>query len=275
MNYALDDRMKTYENLECDRKVMPLLPVLARLDGRSFHSFTKGLDKPDYGFNGAMANTTRRLMQESNALVGYTQSDEITLCWLQEDMIKQIFFDGRIFKMVSVLAGMCATIFQDELLAQPFGSDSFRKRVYENKGHLRGVFDCRVWQMPNLGEATNAFVWREMDATRNSVAMIAQKYFSHKELQGVSTKDQKKMLLNKGVDWTTYPSFFTHGTFFVKRKITRKFTPEETTKLPTKHEYWKNKDLKIERQDVVEADFKSLVNIANKVDVLFYNMGAI
>lgn len=269
MVYALDERMKLYESFECDRNVMPLLPVLARLDGRSFHSFTKGLDKPDYNFNQVMINTTKMLMKESNALVGYTQSDEITLCWLQEDMIKQIFFDGKIFKMVSILAGLCASIFQDELLKNPFGCDSFKKRVFDNKGYLKAVFDCRVWQVPNLVECANVFVWREMDATRNSVSMLAQNYFSHKELQGISTKKQREMLSAKGISWSHYPKFFTNGTYFLKQKIVRKFNPDEIEKLPKNHDYFKNPNLAVERQDIIESEFKSLINISNKVETLF------
>lgn len=82
----LGDRMKAYENVETGRRFTPLLPVYARIDGRSFHAFTHGMDRPfDDKLISVMRETTRRLVEETDALVGYTQSDEISLLWYRDD----------------------------------------------------------------------------------------------------------------------------------------------------------------------------------------------
>src|SRR5215212_3282844 len=99
MNDGLGDRMKRYESAEAGRRLMPLLPAVARLDGRAFHAFVKGLTRP---FDERLS----RLMIETVASVGYTQSDEITLAWVPAGTDGQVFFDGRVQKMNSVLAAL-------------------------------------------------------------------------------------------------------------------------------------------------------------------------
>src|SRR5437762_3424111 len=100
-NDALGDRMKLYEGAEVDRRLMPLLPALARLDGRSFHNFTKHAKRPfSEVTHQLMVTVTRHLVEETGAAIGYTQSDEIQLAWYSSEMKSQIFFDGRIQKMV-------------------------------------------------------------------------------------------------------------------------------------------------------------------------------
>ena len=100
----LGDRMKSYEQKEAGRRFMSLLPVCARIDGKGFSKFTKGLDRPyDRGMSEIMSKTMAYLTQETQASIGYTQSDEISLVWYSPNAKSQIFFDGRIQKMVSVL----------------------------------------------------------------------------------------------------------------------------------------------------------------------------
>jgi tRNA(His) guanylyltransferase len=103
--------MKWYESRYTGDQFMPMVPVLARLDGRSFHSFTKGLKRPyDERLTGLMVETTQ-LVQETNARCGYTQSDEITLVWLAEEWESDIFFAGKLQKMNSILASMTTAFF--------------------------------------------------------------------------------------------------------------------------------------------------------------------
>ncbi|KKL92895.1 hypothetical protein LCGC14_1880070, partial [marine sediment metagenome] len=107
MSDNFGDRMKMYEKAESGRRFMPLLPVYARLDGRSFSRFTKGFNRPyDKRMSEAMIDTTKYLVEETNALIGYSQSDEISLVWYSDSIDSQIFFDGKIQKMVSVLAAL-------------------------------------------------------------------------------------------------------------------------------------------------------------------------
>src|SRR5262245_53206698 len=106
MTDSLGDRMKQYEAAEAGRRLMPLVPALVRLDGRAFHSFVRGLARPfDKRLSDLMLDTATFLVRETNATVGYTQSDEISLAWVAEEYDTKIFFDGRVQKMTSTLAG--------------------------------------------------------------------------------------------------------------------------------------------------------------------------
>jgi hypothetical protein len=138
MSDVLGDRMKLYELAEAGRRFMPLLPILARIDGRCFSAFTRGMERPyDQMMTRLMVATTRHLVEETNASMGYTQSDEITLAWHQTDMKSQVWFDGRISKMTSQL-GAQATLF-------------FYRNCCEHMPAFASrhpTFDARVWQVP-------------------------------------------------------------------------------------------------------------------------------
>src|SRR5512138_1072121 len=117
-NDGLADRCKEFELAEASRRAMRGLPLLARLDGRAFHTFTRDLNRPyEHGMSLAMIETTRYLVQEMTALVGYTQSDEITLAWFEASQsASEYAFDGRFQKLASVLAGMASTKFYQLVL---------------------------------------------------------------------------------------------------------------------------------------------------------------
>ena len=243
-------------------KCMPLLPVCARIDGKTFSKWTKGLQRPyDMRLIDLMVLTTHHLVQETGALMGYTQSDEISLVFYSDDQKSQIFFDGKIQKMVSVLASMTTAFFNANV-----------GRIIEEKAGKVAMFDARVWQVPSLIEATNVFVWREMDATRNSISMAAQHYFSHKQLQSKSSSEMQDMLmLEKGVNWNDYPACFKRGTYIQRKKVERKFTEEELVVLPEKHEARQNPDLVIERTEVQTLSLPPIAKIVNRVEMIFEN----
>lgn len=166
---AFGDRMKLYEGAESDRRLMPLLPAITRLDGKGFSKFTRGLERPfDLRMSELMTETTAFLVKLTNAVCGYTQSDEITLAWHSSDYESQIWFDGRIQKMTSILAAKASVFFNRRL-------DKFlpekEARIQEADSGDGPVFDCRVWNVPNLEEGANAFLWREQDAVKNSVSI--------------------------------------------------------------------------------------------------------
>lgn len=111
-NDPLGDRIKAYEQRETSSKLLPLVPVIVRLDGKAFHSFTKGLSKPyDDDFHNIMNEVTKYLVGETNALIGYTQSDEISLLLYANNTKIQLYFDGKIFKIISVLAAKTSVRF--------------------------------------------------------------------------------------------------------------------------------------------------------------------
>jgi tRNA(His) 5'-end guanylyltransferase len=255
----LDNRMKRYEQMESGKRFLPLLPVCARLDGKNFSRFTKGLERPyDKRISDLMISTAVYLVAETNARIGFCQSDEITLVWYSDRYDSQIFFDGKVQKMGSILASMATAHFNRHL----------DQAIPEKRGMLV-IFDCRVWQVPLIEEAANVFLWRELDATRNSIEMAARHHFSHNQIFEKTCNEMQEMLLQKGTNWHNYPAFFKRGTFIQRRKVLRKFTSEEIEKLPPKHEARTNPDLTIERTEIRCMDMPPFSRVINRVGVIF------
>lgn len=259
MTDALGDRMKGYEAAEAGRRLMPLLPVLARIDGRAFHSFTRGMNRPyDERLHAAMVATTKFLVRETNACMGYTQSDEITLAWHSEDPKSQLWFDLRVTKMVSQLSALASVAFYREVAA--------RMPEYADR---MPTFDARVWQVPNRAEGANVFLWREWDATKNSITMAASAYYSHKALQGKNGSERQEMLFQKGVNWNDYPAFFKRGTYVQRVVVSRPFSTDELDKLPPKHAARSNPALAVTRTDYQALDMPPLGRVTNREAVIF------
>ena len=253
------DRMKMYEGMEAGRRFMPLLPLLARIDGRAFHSFTRGMDRPfDAVFSAAMVDTTVALVKETGACMGYTQSDEITLAWYSENPKTQLWFDGRIAKMTSQLGAQATLIFYRLVLE--------RMPQYANR---MPSFDARVWNVPTRSEGANVFLWREWDATKNSVSMAASAHYSHKALEGKNSPQKHDMLHDKGVNWNDYPALFKRGAY-VQRKVRNiPFSAEELERLPLKHEARENSALVVERSVCEVLDLPPLGTVTNREAVIF------
>src|SRR5687768_5975714 len=203
-NDGLGDRCKQFERAESERRAMRGLPLFARLDGRAFHTFTSGLARPyEPAMSRAMIETARYLVQEMVARVAYTQSDEITIAWYEPSASKSDYcFDGRFQKLASVLAGMASTRFYQHIA-----------RDLPAKASEVPHFDCRVWQVPTLADAADVFVWREVDATKNSVSMAAGAYYPDAELAGKDSSEKQELLFRKGINWNDYPAFFKRGTY--------------------------------------------------------------
>ena len=253
------DRMKMYEQEYAGKKIMPLLPICVRLDGKGFSKFTKGMERPyDANFRDVMKFVTTKLVEQTSALVGYTQSDEISLILYSDSLDKQLFFDRKIQKMVSVLSAMATFYFQEGL--RQFMPDRYGREAF---------FDCRVWGVPNKMEAVNSLVWREMDATKNSISMAASCYYSHKALMGKTGSEKQEMLFQKGINWNDYPVQYKRGTYIMRRKMEIPFTTEELSRLPEKHEARKNPNLKVLRSVVDEVVLPPIRKIKNKVEVFF------
>lgn len=251
--------MKLYEGAESNRRLTPLLPVLARIDGRAFHSFTKGLERPfDNNMRCAMCEAALHLAEETNAAIAYVQSDEISLAWHSTDINSQIWFDGRVMKMTSQLAAQATLWFYKALSS--FLPDHLERNP---------TFDARVWVVPNRTEAANYFVWREQDATKNSISMAAHTLYSNRELHGKNSSDKQEMLFQKGVNWNDYPAWAKRGTYIQRKRVLSSFTTSELEKLPLKHEARKNPDLQIERNKWLYVDMPIFTAIVNREDVIF------
>jgi len=256
MQNNLDERMKLYEDIEAQRILIPKLPICIRVDGRGFSKYTKGMIEPfDKNFTDSMIGTMKFLIEETNAIIGYTQSDEISL--ILSD-IKEPFYKGRVSKLNSIIASMTTAKF-NELI----------HKYYPEKP--LAFFDCRAWNVPNRSEAANTLLWRYFDCIKNSISMAAQSVYSENELSNKNGNEKKKMLLEKGIDWNKYPSCFIYGTFARKESIQQKFTKEEIELLPPKHNARKNPDMMVTRNVIQILDFKMFDKFENRENVIFEN----
>lgn len=210
---SLGDRMKNYENVY-NHKLIRRLPVIIRLDGRAFHTLTKNMCKPfDERFNKCMLYTTVELVKEiQGAVFGYTQSDEISILVKDWDThTTEAWFDDKIQKMVSVSASIATRDFIDlarfQFLEQTYTEGSLPQFEQIKYRVTRATFDSRVFNLP-FEEVNNYFLWRQNDATRNSVNALAQSRYPHKELQGLNVTEVKaKLIKEKNIDWETLPQW--------------------------------------------------------------------
>lgn len=198
VNDALGERMKT----QYEHRARLMLPrrtwTVVRLDGKAFHSYTRGLDKPfDQQLMDDMSATALYLCQNvEGCRLGYTQSDEITLILTDfATPATQAWFDGNQQKIVSVSAAMATAEFN---------------RLRPGK---LAVFDSRAFTIPDPTEVENCLIWRQADAVRNSISSAAQAHFSHTDLHGKSGPEMQDMLWREhGINWNDYPDRFKRGT---------------------------------------------------------------
>ena len=252
----LDERMKLYEDIESKRILIPNLPICVRLDGKNFSNFTKDMIKPfDKNFTNSMIETMKFLIEESNALIGYTESDEISL--ILSD-INEPIYNGRISKLNSILASIATAKFNEEI-----------HKYYPNKS--LAFFDCRTWNVPNRAEAANTLLWRNFDCIKNSITMATLSVYNEKEIEGKKGNEKIKMLMDKGIDWNKYESCFIYGTFAKKEKVQYKLSPEEIESLPPKHNAKTNPDMLVTRNVIKILDIKKFNDVENREAVIFEN----
>ncbi len=259
---TLGDWCKFLEKNFSPEVMIPTLPVIIRLDGNGFSKWTKGLEKPfDEGLNKLMVETGKFLAKETNAIVVYHQSDELTAILYSADRKSSLYNDGKKQKILSKLTSKVSTFFNEK-----------RKDYLPNHNKIAN-FDCRIYQVPTLNDACSQLLWRELDATRNSVQMLAQSLFSHKDLQKLNTNElQDKMMLEKNVNWNDLLVKYKRGTYIKQIKTSKPFSQEELDSLPEKHNAHKDKNLMIERNIIKEIEYPIFSKIKNRVDVIFNNV---
>ena len=228
---SLGDRIKDYEG-----RTQVLLPrktySVIRLDGKAFHTYTKGLNRPyDLDLMSDMDETAKYLCENiAGTILAYTQSDEITLILadFKEGSYKtQAWFDGNLQKCVSISASLATAKFNQlrtcrKMTAIGLDLYALNKKDYPPK---LACFDSRIFTISDPWEIQNILVWRNQDCVRNSVQMAAQSMFSHKELQGVNvTQLQEKMWAEKQVNWNDYPTGFKNGRVVTKEAISENRT---------------------------------------------------
>lgn len=200
----LGDRMKRYE--DTFRQYLPNhLPVIIRIDGKAFHSLTKNADKPfDAHIEQLMDATALALCRQvQNVQVAYVQSDEISLLLHgYKKLTSQAWFDNNIQKMVSVAASIATAAFNWKAFELECMSGKFLRKF---EGKLPAHFDARAYILPEC-EVNNYFIWRQQDASRNSISMLARSLYSHKELDGKNGKEMQELTFQKGRNWNDLPS---------------------------------------------------------------------
>jgi tRNA(His) 5'-end guanylyltransferase len=227
---SLGDRMKSnYEN-RAKYTLTRRTPVIIRLDGKAFHTFTKHLKKPyDLIFHDAMDATLKYLCENiQGCKFGYTQSDEITLAITDFDTLDtDAWFDYEVQKMCSISASMATFAFNRAfslgvsryMFCVTEGEETSYINALECAVARGGMFDARCFNIPE-DEICNNFIWRQNDATRNSIQMVGHANFSDKELHKKSCNDiQDMLMIEKGINWNDFPTHLKRGSCCIKQKL--------------------------------------------------------
>lgn len=225
MNDPLGERIKEqYENRT--RYFLPRRTfTILRLDGKSFHTYTRGLDRPfDKGLiTDIDAAIIAMLPHLQGAVLAYTQSDEISILLTDfRTPNTSAWFDGNLQKMVSVSSSIITAEFnrQRTIRLVEYNREEGDVIFSENiKKATLAYFDSRTFTIPDRVEVMNYFRWRQQDCIRNSVSMVAQSKFSHKELNSKSQSDMHEMLHGIGVNWATdFTDGEKNGRIFLKEE---------------------------------------------------------
>ena len=234
---TLGDRMKNnYENIS-RYYLTRRTPVIIRIDGKAFHTFTRGFKKP---FDDILVKTMQETMKYlceniQGCVLGYTQSDEISLVLTDyAELTTDAWFGNNLQKMCSVSASMATMAFNkffsdrvqdfmyaccddsgDDVLPEKQNDYDLAYNVYFKKLYT-AMFDSRVFTIPKE-EVCNYMLWRQQDSTRNSIQSVGQANFSAKDLHKKSTKDIQDMLMTqKGINWNDYSTTLKRGSCCIK-----------------------------------------------------------
>lgn len=236
----LGTRMKTFYEEIPKTKLMRRCPVTIRIDGKAFHTFTRGFQKPfDEILIEAMQKTMKYLCENiQGCVLGYTQSDEITLILIDyKKLNSSAWFDYEVQKMCSIAASMATMAFNKFFKKNVENLEQYYAIEYETNGwygkgtpeyemcetyskavEKGAMFDARCFNIPKE-EVTNLIYWRQLDVSRNSIQMVGQANFSHKELQNKSCNQIQDMLIDKGINWNDLPTHQKRGSCCVRNNI--------------------------------------------------------
>ena len=223
----LGKRMKEFYETVPKTKLMRRCPVVVRFDMRAGHTFCRGFERPfDELFIMSMQETARYMCENvQGCVLSYQQSDEVSLILVDyKKLNSSAFFDYEVQKVCSTTASMATMAFN-----KAFGSiyskmymdtDSTveKQNLYNKYGTkcYEAMFDSRCFNIPKE-EVTNYIYWRQLDASRNSIQMVGQANFSHKELQNKSCNDIQDMLMaQKGINWNDLPTYQKRGSCCIK-----------------------------------------------------------
>lgn len=201
------DRMKAYERVYTSTRIPSTDILCVRIDGKGFSKYTKGFEKPfDARMTAVMQKTTLDLVKASNADLGYTQSDEISLFYsLYGSNASEHIFGGKVSKINSILASMAAAHFNYNIGVGFMGSPT--KLAY---------FDCRAFGVPSLMEASNVLLWRIQDARKNSVSAMFRWTLGHKNMQNLDQLQMISKMKEEGIFWDDLKDEWKYGSVAVR-----------------------------------------------------------
>lgn len=248
----LGKRMKEFYEGISKTKLMRRCPVMLRIDGKAFHTFTRGFQKPfDEVLIKTMQETTQYLCENiQGCVLGYTQSDEITLVLIDYQKFEtSAWFDYEVQKIVSIAASMATMAFNKFFIinARDFIDKTYETRdaklITDNDDYMTtlqeavykgAMFDCRAFNIPKE-EVTNCVYWRQLDASRNSIQMVGQANFSHKELHKKTCNNIQDMLMEqKGINWNDFPTYQKRGSCVIKEEYQSEDTNKDGTSVRTR-----------------------------------------
>lgn len=244
-NDALGSRMKQYEN--CYRLYLPRRQaVIVRIDGRAFHSFTKGFARPyDEVFASTMWETAKKLCENiSGVRFAYTQSDEISLVLVDyENINTEPWFGNNLQKIVSISASMTTYYFERIFLDMIVDKDGLNAHV-DAFNYKPCFFDSRAFIVPRE-EVVNYFYWRQTDTIRNSIQLLGQANFSHNQLQGKNCDEIQEILWQEhGINWSKEPEWFKNGVAIYKKPMLVTHTmPDGTTTTVERNKWFIDKNI--------------------------------
>lgn len=226
----LGTRMKSYYEAIPKTRLMRRVPVAIRLDGKAFHTFTRGFKKPFDEVLGCSMRATMKYLCENiqGCVLGFQQSDEITLILIDyQTLTTEAWFNYEIQKMCSISASMATmafnkffeyTVHENYDVGNPYTPEKEKEIVetYFKAIEKGAMFDARCFNIPKE-EVANLIYWRQLDATRNSIQMVGQANFSHKELQNKTCNDIQDMLFKeRNINWNDFPTHLKRGSCCVK-----------------------------------------------------------
>ena len=235
VNDELGKRMKMFYEQIPKTKLMRRIPVAIRIDGKAFHSYTRGFKRPfDDVLIKTMQETMRCLCENiQGVVIGYHQSDEITLILQDYKRFNtSAWFDYEVQKLCSISASIATAVFnkvfenniyqyEAEMVRKNYPEDMIKQfEAYKKASQKCAMFDSRCFNIPKE-EVANLIYWRQLDATRNSIQMVGQANFSQKQLQNKSCNQIQDMLMTqKGINWNDFPVYQKRGSCCIKETYT-------------------------------------------------------
>ncbi len=191
MKNSLNDRMQRNYEDPARHLLTRRMPVIVRVDGRAFHTFTRDFRKPfDQRLIDSMIVAATTVAGEMQGFkLGYIQSDEASFVMTDYDNLQTDAWFGYVKSKVESIAASIMTA-------------AFARCMRLANVTTLAYFDARAFSVP-AHDVANYFLGRAKDWYRNSISMYARAHFSHAQLKGKPIPEVHEMLRSVGCNWST------------------------------------------------------------------------